>query len=171
MPRPQVTDYAPFQEAYISKVQSNDVHAILEKEAPTVETFYLNLPESKADYRYAEGKWTLRDLLQHVIDTERILSYRLLRIARKDETPNPSFDEESFAANAGTASRSFDSLKEEFKAVRRSTDHLLKSLNEDQLSSIGISSNHRASANAIAFVIFGHLMHHKAIIEERYLSR
>ncbi|NKQ94860.1 DinB family protein, partial len=80
----------------------------LEKEAPTVETFYLNLPESKADYRYAEGKWTLRDLLQHVIDTERILSYRLLRIARKDETPNPSFDEESFAANAGTPSRSFD---------------------------------------------------------------
>ncbi len=169
MPRPLVNDYAPYFETYISKVKSNDVKTILEQEAPSIETFFQQLPEAKADYRYAAGKWTLKDLVQHLIDTERIMVYRLLRTARKDATPNPSFDENSFAANAMADKRSFDSLKEEFRVLRKSTDLLLQSLTEEQLSSAGVSSNHRTTANALAFIIFGHLKHHQAIIEERYL--
>ncbi len=169
MPRPLANDYGPYFETYISKVKSNDVKTILEQEAAPIETFYMNLPEAKADHRYAEGKWTLKDLLQHLIDTERVMVYRLLRAARKDATPNASFDENSFAANAMADKRSFQSLKEEFLALRKSTNLLLQSLTEEQLSSAGISSNHRTTANALAFIIFGHLKHHQNIVEERYL--
>lgn len=169
MPRPLANDFSPYFDTYVSKVKSNDVKTILEQEAPSLETFYLDLPEAKADYRYAEGKWTLKDLLQHVMDTERIMVYRLLRTARKDATPNPSFDENSFAANAEAGKRSFHSLKEEFQALRKSTNLLLQSLTEEQLSAVGVSGNHRTTANALAFIIFGHLKHHRDIIEERYL--
>lgn len=169
MPRPLENDYAPFAHAYVSKVKSNDVKTMIEQEAGPVETFYMNLPEEKANYRYAEGKWTLKDLLQHVIDTERVLCHRILRIARKDQAPNLPFDEDSYAANAGADKRSFPSLKEEFQALRKSTNLMLQSMTEEQLSATGISSNHHATANAIAFIIIGHLKHHQVIIEERYL--
>lgn len=169
MPRPLENDHAPYFGTYISKVEANDINAAIQKYAGELEAFYTGLPETKADFSYAEGKWTLKDLLQHVIDTERIMSYRVLRIARKDATPNPSFDENSFAANAGAGNRTFHSLKEEFSAVRKATDLLLKSLTGDQLAADGISSNHRTTANAVAFVIYGHMLHHKTIIEQRYL--
>ncbi len=169
MPRPHIADYAPYFEKYITKVAATDAKELIDKYAQPLRLFYTDLPASKADYKYAAGKWTLKDLLQHIIDTERIMAYRLLRIARNDSTPNPSFDENSFALNAGAARRSFDSIKEEFITVRKATDLLLQSLTEEQLSFAGMSGNHRTTANAIAFILFGHLLHHKQIVEEKYL--
>jgi hypothetical protein len=92
----------------------------------------------------------------------------MMRFARKDKTPLPSFDENSFAENALANERSFDSLKEEFLALRRSTDMFIRSLNDEQLSSAGIASNLHVTANAIGYIIYGHLLHHKIIIEEKY---
>lgn len=169
MSKPIAGDFPPYFERYISKVDAEDHLEVLSKYGERLELFYKDLPETKADFAYAPDKWTLKDLLQHVVDTERIMSYRLLRIARKDETPLASFDENTYASNARAGERSFDSIKEEFLAVRRSTDFLIQSLQADQLASAGVASGNRTTANALVYIIFGHMIHHKTIVEERYL--
>lgn len=169
MSRPTSNDHAPYFGKYISLVDAGDIGEAIARYAQPLQSFYTGLPEAKADYRYADSKWSLKDLLQHVIDTERIMAYRVLRIARNDMTPNASFDENSFAANADADSRSFAALKEEFIAVRKSTDLLLQSLSDAQLSVKGISSDYPTTANAVAFIIYGHLLHHQQVVEERYL--
>ena len=169
MARPQAIDFPPYFARYISQVKPDSVLEAIHTYSKVLNDFYTGLPEAKADYRYAPGKWTIKELLQHIIDAERIFSYRLLRIARKDQTPLPGFDEDSYAANSLACERSFTEIKEEFLAVRKSTDLLLVSLNEEQLSQKGVASNLPVTANAIAFILFGHMLHHKAILEERYL--
>ena len=169
MPKPQTTDFPEFYGGYISKVEADSVIKAVATYSDSLIAFYTGLPEEKAGYRYAEGKWTLKELLQHAVDTERIMSYRLLRIARKDKTPLASFDENEFAANSRANDRSFASIKEEFVAVRKATDLFIHSLNDDQLSQQGIASNKPVTANAVGYIIFGHLLHHKKVIEEKYL--
>ena len=169
MAKPQSGEYPSYFNGYIQKVEQDSVQELVNTLSHPLTYFFLNLPDDRADFRYAEDKWTLKDMLQHIIDTERIMQYRLLRIARNDQTPLPGFDENQYAASAEANNRTFIELKEEFKALRKSTDLLLKSLKEIQLKQIGNASNHPVTANAIAFIIFGHLLHHKQIIEERYL--
>lgn len=169
MPRPLQTDYPPFFQGYINQIDLEDIHDAIHHLSYPLTYFYLNLPDEKADFAYAPGKWHLKDVLQHVIDTERIMQYRLLRIARNDLTPLPGFDENNYALQANAGSRTLVNLKEEFKALRKSTDLLLLSLTTDQLNHFGVTSDQRISANALAYIIFGHLMHHKKIVEERYL--
>ena len=169
MPKPQTTDFPEFYGVYISKVEADSISKAATLYSDLLREFYTELPEEKAGYRYAEDKWTLKELLQHAVDTERIMSYRLLRISRKDKTPLASFDENEFAANSHANERSFASIKEEFVAVRKATDLLIQSLNEEQLAQQGIASNKPVTANAVGYIIFGHLLHHKKVIEERYL--
>lgn len=169
MSKPKAEDAAPFYHKYIAYNTGDSLQEIIHNHAAEIKDFYNNLPEEKADYAYAEGKWTLKDLLQHVTDAERIFCYRALRISRKDATPLPGFDENMYAENANTPGRSFDSLKQEFTAVRFATDLLLQSFTGDQLQQSGIASDHHITVNALAFIIYGHLLHHKKIIEERYL--
>ncbi len=169
MPKPQSGEYPAFFEGYINQVDQSDIQEAVKQLAHPLTYFFLNLPDEKGDYAYTEGKWTLKDLLQHVIDTERIMQYRLLRIARNDQTPLPGFDENKYAENAMANRRSFVALKEEFKALRKSTDLLIGSLTEEQLLNSGIASDKKVTANALAYIVFGHLLHHKKIIEERYL--
>ncbi len=169
MSRPQAGEYNPFFERYIQQTKAQDAHSLMAELSKVLEQFYIGLPESKADHAYAPGKWTLKEVLQHVTDAERIFSYRLLRIARKDTTPLPPFEENDYVVNADAHQRSFDAIKQEFSAVRRSSNLLIESLTETQLNHRGIVSGTETSANAIAFILFGHLMHHKAVIEERYL--
>lgn len=169
MPRPAASDFPPYYARYISQVNADNLSEAVANYSKPLIDFYTNLPEAKAAYRYEPGKWTLKELLQHVIDTERIMSYRLLRISRGDKTPLASFDEDSYAANSKANNRSFDSLKEEFTAVRKATDLLIASLTEEQLSAEGTASNLPVKANAIGFIVFGHMLHHKQVVEERYL--
>lgn len=169
MPKPQASDFPAYFGRYISQVTTDSLSEAVKKYAGALSTFYTNLPEEKADYRYAPGKWTLKELLQHMVDTERIMSYRLLRIARKDKTPLASFDENTYAENSLAGTRSFASIKEEFIALRKSTDLLIQSLNEEQLSAEGVASNNPVTANAVGYIIFGHMLHHKNVVEEKYL--
>jgi len=169
MPRPAETDYAPFYHTYVSKVSGNNIKEVMALYSAPLLDFFLALPEEKADYRYADGKWTVKELLLHIIDAERIFAYRALRIARKDATPLAGFEEDDYATNSYAASRSLQSLKDELAAVRRSTDILLDTFNEEQLAQRGTASNQPVTANAIAFIVFGHILHHKKILEERYL--
>jgi uncharacterized damage-inducible protein DinB len=169
MARPTPQDAAEFYHGYINQVRGNSVAEAMINHAEEIKIFYAGLPEGKADFAYAENKWTIKELLQHVIDAERIFAYRALRIARKDVTPLASFDENAYTENANAKGRALQSLKDEFEAVRKSTDLMLQSFDEDQLNARGTASNKSITVNAIAFIIYGHLLHHKKIIEERYL--
>lgn len=169
MARPQPNDYAAYYGTYISKANGDSVKEIINTYSEPMMQFYTSLPEDKADYAYADGKWTIKELLLHIIDAERIFSYRALRIARQDKTALPGFDENAYAPVSKAAERSLQSLKDEFAAVRKATDILISTFDEEQLSQTGTASNNPVTANAIAFIIFGHMLHHKQVIEERYL--
>ena len=169
MARPAPQDASEFYHGYINHAKGNSFAEVVANHSEQLKEFYDNLPEEKASYAYASGKWTIKEVLQHVIDAERIFSYRALRFARKDSTPLPSFDENSYAQNSNAANRTLQSLKDEFNAVRNSTDLMLASFNEEQLNASGLASDKSITVNALAFIIYGHLLHHKTIIEERYL--
>ena len=123
----------------------------------------------KFDYRYAEGKWTIKDIIQHIIDAERIFSYRALRFARNDKAELPGFEENEYVEEANGNQRSIMELLTELSSVRHATLLLFKSFNEEQVCRVGIASNNPMSVRAIGFVIIGHQNHHQKIFEERYL--
>lgn len=169
MARPAPDESAPFYHNYINFAKGETVKEVIANHSEEIRNFYASLPDAKENYAYAEGKWTVKDLLQHIIDAERVFIYRALRFARKDATPLPGFDENSYASNSFAAERSFQSLKEEFSSMRNANDIMLSALNEEQLSQSGTSSNHYITVNALAYIIYGHLLHHKFILQERYL--
>lgn len=168
MPRPAAQESAEFYHKYISYTSGNSVAEILTNHSAAIKTFYNNLPESKSDYAYAAGKWTIKEVLQHIIDAERVFAYRALRIARKDTTPLAGFDENAYAETSNASARSLQSLKDEFNALRASSDIMLSTFKEDQLAFTGTASNKSITANALCYILIGHLLHHKAILEERY---
>jgi uncharacterized damage-inducible protein DinB len=139
------------------------------KESLVFIQFIENIPASKYDYRYTEGKWTIKEILQHTIDAERVFNYRALCFARKDPTPLPGFDENTFAANAKTDKRNWNELLDEFKTLRKSSEQLFSSFDDEQLNADGISNKHSNYVLGFGFILIGHSLHHKKIIEERYL--
>lgn len=164
------TEFAPYFGTYINQV--SEEYTLLEELEISVHRlikFVQNIPMDKFDYRYAEGKWTIKDILQHIIDTERIFSYRALRIARKDRTELPGFEENDYANEANGSSRSIQSLLTELAVVRQSTLSLFKTLSSDELQRMGVASNNPVSVRALGFMIIGHQNHHQRIFEERYL--
>lgn len=131
--------------------------------------FFTAIPKDKLDFRYEPGKWSIKEILQHLIDTERIFMYRCLRIARKDLTPLAGFDQNNYIEPSGAGSKTIDSLLVEFKINRENSIALLKSIPEAHLTIIGNASGHDLSARAAAFIIPGHDIWHMEIINERYL--
>lgn len=131
--------------------------------------FVQDIPMDKFDYRYAEGKWTIKEIIQHLIDCERIFSYRALRFSRNDKTALPGFEENDYAENTDANRRSLQDLLTEFSALRHSTLLFYKSLSQEQLKRVGTASTFQISAGALGFVIIGHQKHHQKVFEERYL--
>lgn len=168
MNRPQTHEYPAWAETYIKLIDGNDVINLLERQAVEYPDFIRNLIE-KADYAYAPGKWTIKELAGHIIDTERILVYRLTCFARNEQQPLPGFEEDDYVANAHFSDRSLLSLSEEFSLLRKSNLYLFKSLTEAELEQMGTASNRQITTRALLFVIAGHIMHHVQIIKERYL--
>jgi len=167
MNRPQPHEYPEWGAQYINLVDQDDVLILLEKQSEEFPEFLNNFIE-KADYAYAPGKWTLKELAGHMVDTERILCYRLLSFARGESSPLPGFEEDEYVKNAHFADRSLHSIGEEFSLLRRANQYLFKSLNEAALSRLGTASGRLISVRAILFVIAGHVIHHTKIIKERY---
>ena len=168
MARPQANECAPYYQKYIALAEGDSISEIVENYAYELQEFYNNLPESKADFAYAENKWTVKQVLQHLTDAERVFTYRALRISRNDETPLASFDENAYIENGFAAQRALSSLKQEFNSVRAATDIFLLALNEEQTKRMGTASNNPVSVNALAYIIYGHLLHHKNLLKERY---
>lgn len=164
-----VNEYADFYKSYIQVLE--DVELIEELEICLHEfiKFAQNIPMDKFDYQYAEGKWTIKEIIQHLIDSERVFSYRALRISRNDKTPLPGFDENDYVTNSNGKERSLQSLLTEMAVVRQATLSLFNSFSQEQLTKIGIASNREVSVRAIGFIIIGHQKHHQKVFSERYL--
>ncbi|MBA9075131.1 putative damage-inducible protein DinB [Flavobacterium gossypii] len=162
-------EYAPYYATYISKVEEADLVEELEISVHEFIKFVQNIPLDKYDYSYAEGKWTIKDIIQHLMDSERIFAYRALRIARNDKTPLASFEENEYAAIAGANQRSIRDLLTELSIVRQSTIALFKTFSEDVLKRIGVASGYDVSVRALGVIIIGHQKHHQRIFMERYL--
>ena len=170
MNRPDLSRVPESYHNYINQVVENDLMIAFKNQTPVVMDFLTNISEEKIDYAYAEGKWTIKEVLQHIIDAERVFCYRALRFARKDLTPLSGFDENLFAQNAKADQRSWNDLLEEFKAVRKATEWLYGSFDDEQLNASGISNNNSNYVLAFGFISVGHSIHHMKILKDRYLS-
>ncbi len=165
-----INEYPDFFGTYINALKEVELKEELEICLHDFIKFVQNIPLDKFDFRYAEKKWTIKEIIQHLIDTERIMSYRALRFSRNDSTPLPGFDENSFVENTDGNSRSIQDLLTEMAVVRQSTLSLFKSFSADQLMRIGTASNKEVSVRALGFIIIGHQKHHQKIFQERYLD-
>lgn len=157
-----------FYKNYVSLVEQDGLHKALKKNTKRFNKFLKHIPESKINYSYSEGKWTIKQVLQHILDAERVFAYRALWFARKDIQPLPGFDENSWALNAFVSERKWGDLCDEFKFVRRSTELLFDSFSEEQLNATGVSNNNVVSVATFGYVCAGHVAHHMNIIKERY---
>jgi arsenate reductase-like glutaredoxin family protein len=169
MPRPDLTRVPDHFHNYINQAEGDDLMDILKKQTLAFKEFLNDIPKSKRNYRYAEDKWTIKELLQHIIDTERIFNYRALCFARKDATPLPGFEENDYAVNSKAEQRKWKDLVKEFEAVRRSTEILFDSFDEEQLETAGTANGKSYYVLAIGFVIAGHANHHIKVVKEKYL--
>jgi len=166
---PQLGDYAPFYEPYlVQTAAAKNITALVELFSNGLTQRVLSIPAHKAGFAYQPNKWTVSEVLQHMIDAERIFAYRLLRIARYDNTELPGFDEVAFAQQSQANSRSFESLQKEWIAVRTSTDCLLESLPEESLQQRTVVNGTSTTANALAYILYGHALHHLAVLEQSY---
>jgi hypothetical protein len=168
MKPPQAEEFPIFYKGYVDTV-SDDVLAELEQQIESFSALLKNVPKEKASFAYAEGKWTIKELAGHVIDTERIMAYRALRIGRNDATPLPGFEENDYVANAHFADRSLENLADEFAALRKANMYLIRSLNDIEIDRSGISNDKPISVRALIFIMAGHVNHHVAILKQRYL--
>ena len=164
------TEYAPYYGNYIDQV-SEEFTLVEELEISLHRfiKFVQDIPMDKFDYRYTEDKWTIKDIIQHIIDAERIFAYRALRFARNDKTELPGFEENDYVDEAHGNKRSIMELLTELSSVRHATLLLFKSFKEEQLLRVGTASQNPMSVRSLGFVIIGHQNHHQKFFEERYL--
>lgn len=155
---------------YISLVENEELNSLLEKQSKETEVLFSSVPEDKWLYKYEEDKWTVKEVLQHITDTERVFNFRALGFARKDPNTFPSFDENEYAKNSNANDKNAEDLIQEFLAVRKSTQLLYKSFSEKQLEAVGKASTYQMSVEALGYTTAGHLKHHLNILKERYLK-
>ena len=165
--KPQESEFAAFYAGYVAKVPSQGPEALLDHQLAAFKTLG-SLSESQGNHRYAEGKWSVKEVIGHMSDTERVFGYRLLRIARADQTPLAGFDENAWAATAPHGARRLAEVADELAAVRRATLALVASLDDTALARTALANNKTVSARAICWIIPGHAQHHLDILRERY---
>lgn len=167
--KPQPGEFLTYQEVYINCVGDAEVPAVLEELKDSTYAFFTSIPEEKASYAYAPGKWTIKETLGHMIDTERIFAYRLLCFARGEQQVLPGFEQDDYVPNSFANDRTLQDLANEFRVVRESSMYLLRNLKKDQETIIGKASNYTISVRSLAYMIPGHELHHLRILKERYL--
>lgn len=159
-----------FYTRYLNAIAENNLEEALRKNTRRFRKLLKHIPKKKINYAYAEGKWTLKEVLQHVIDAERVFAFRALHFARKDTAPLPGFDENVWAITAKAPKRSWSDLVDEFLALRAANELFFNALDEDQLLATGTANNNPMSVAGLGFVCAGHVAHHMNIIKERYLG-
>jgi DinB superfamily len=168
--RPKTGEYHPYYDRYISLIPGNDIIGTLEKQFPKTIALLSGRTEEESNFRYAPGKWTLKEVLGHMNDTERIMAYRLLRISRGDQTPIEGYEQDDYISDGPFAGLTLAALIEEFKTIRASTLTLLRNLRPQDWTRGGVANKNEISVRALAYVIAGHELHHRSILEERYFG-
>ncbi len=170
--KPEPGHYHPYYEPYLQHIPADtDVMEVLEKQQLEVKQLVGRLSEAEADFAYAPGKWSVRELLGHLNDTERVMTYRALCIARGEQTDLPGFDENAYVANANFKDRTIASLLEEHALIRLNTRFFFLSLHDEDYAKTGQANGGPVSVAALAFIIAGHERHHLNILRERYLAK
>jgi DinB superfamily len=169
MKRPSDGDYVSFYAGYIKNVSDDAIKAFSDQ-LHTTNVFFKSIPEDKIDYRYAEGKWSIKEIVGHLIDNERVMSYRALAISRNEKQSLPGFDENDYIRESNYSKRNYSDLVEELKKVRESNILMFKNFSEEILDRRGVANNSEVTVRAILFIIAGHELHHINIIKERYLK-
>lgn len=168
--RPQSDEYAPYYERYISLVQHDDILNALDQQRRQTMLLLSCRNDDDGNFRYAPEKWSAKEVLGHVCDTERVFAYRALRISRADATPLEGFEQDDYVRNGPFAHRPLADLVEDFIAVRRATLSLLRNLDEAAWMRRGIANKNEVSVRALAYIIAGHELHHRRILEEKYFA-
>ncbi len=167
--KPATTEYAPHYERYVSLVPKTNIIETLRHEMADTLALIGSLSDEIADHRYAAGKWSVREVIGHVIDTERIFSYRALRFARNDQTVLPGFDQDAYVENGHFDHRRLIDLAREYEQVRKASIELFISLADEAWSRRGVANNAEVSVRALAWIIAGHELHHKQVLRTKYL--
>ena len=170
IPRPDATEYVPYYDTYISKVPKGDVLKVLEDQRRETQQLLSGLSDAKALHRYAPEKWSIKQVVGHLMDTERVFCYRALAFGRADANPLPGFDEKAWAPAGRFDARALKDLAPELDAVRRATIALFSGLDDEALTRRGVANNNPITVRALAWIIAGHERHHVAILRERYLA-
>ncbi|MFP7495233.1 DinB family protein [Terribacillus saccharophilus] len=168
--KPNETEYPAYYQDYMKLVPEGNIVALYKEQERQTINLLQGLTDEQACFAYDSGKWTIKELIGHLTDTERILSYRLLTIARGDMTPLPGFDEDAYVQQAKFTEMTVASLLAQYRAVRASTISLLESLNEQDLIRQGMANGHVTSVRALAYIMLGHERHHHHILHERYFA-
>ena len=169
--RPEADEFSPLHAAYVAHVPDGDIVQTLRAQIGDTVALVHSLSEDRGAHRYAPGKWSIRQVLGHMADTERIMAYRALRVARGDTTPRAGFDEDEFVAHASFDARALHELAEDLVIVRTATVALFAPMSDTELTRSGTANGARVTARALAWIIAGHERHHLAILRERYLAR
>lgn len=168
--RPQPADHPAYYEAYIKLVKEDDALKALDNGIFKMPALLSEIDEEKEEYAYAPGKWTIKEVIGHIIDTERIMAYRALCIARGDTQELPGFDENSYVKNANFSKQRLIDMGHEFSVLRKSNIYLFKSFDEGELDRKGIANKNKMNVRSLIYVIAGHQLHHMNVIRERYLD-
>jgi DinB superfamily len=167
--RPDKSEYPVYCEGYVSRVPAGDIVEILGSQLEDSLALFRSIPEARGGYRYAEGKWSVKEVIGHIIDSERIFAYRALRFSRGDGTPLAGFEQDDYVRGGAFDKRSLKDLIDEFEHVRRATISLFSSLDGEAWSRRGSANKNEMSVRALAFVLAGHERHHVEILRTRYL--
>lgn len=170
MSKPDLNNVPEYFHKYIALIKEDDLPEALKNQTKSFIQLLNRIPKKKRDYRYAEGKWSIKEMVQHVIDTERVFAYRALCISRQDKTPLPSMDENEYAKNVNVNERKWKDMVHEFTAMRLSTIFLFESFNNEQLTSVGQVVDNSISVEGLGFIIAGHAQHHTLQIQKHIIK-
>jgi hypothetical protein len=171
MNRPAETEYAPYYQGYVNQVNENDIIAVLRSELDDLDVLLERVPAEKETYAYEPGKWTIRQVIGHLIDGERVFGYRAFCIARGEKQNLPGFEQDDYLQTAPYNNIDLEDLLSEMRLVRQSNIAMFRTLDEEAWSRVGIANNNEVSVRAIAFIMAGHVRHHMNVLRERYLVK
>jgi hypothetical protein len=170
MKKPQTTEYDAYYEKYVSLIGESELMTALEGQPSELSGLTAALPEEKGSYAYADGKWTIKEMLSHLIDGERIFGYRMLRISRGDVTPIEGFEQDGYIENSHANERPFADLIEEFGLTRKANLMMMRNLRAEDWARSGTANDVSVTVRALAYIMAGHFRHHANILRERYLD-
>lgn len=171
MSRPEKEEYAEYYETYVSLVEETYIVSALEKQLNEWQNLFADISAEKADFRYAEEKWSIKELVGHLIDGERVFAYRALRFSRNDKTSLAGFEQNSYVANSNFSNAEFADLVAELSLLRRANILFFKNLSDEAWLQTGTASEAEVSVRALAYIMVGHIRHHTAILRSRYLAQ